>query len=65
MQLWRKVGFAEDIWTPVADGDAVPASGAIIVSAERWRAEREALIGRADPVGVSIAAGKEAVEQLG
>ncbi len=64
MALWRKGGFAEDIFTTVADGDALPASGAIVVSAPRWRAEREALIGRADPVGVSIAAGKDAVDQL-
>ena len=31
---------------------------------QRWSAEREALAGRADPVGVSIAAGKEAIDQL-
>lgn len=65
MPLWRKDGFAEDIWTHVADGEAVPTSGAIIVSAHRWRAEREALTDRVDPVGVSITAGKEAVDQLG
>jgi uncharacterized protein (DUF934 family) len=64
MALWRKDGFAEDIWATVADGDAIPASGAIVVSASRWRAEREALAGRADPVGVSIAASKDAVGQL-
>jgi phosphoadenosine phosphosulfate reductase len=64
MALWRRDGFAEDIWTPIADGDAIPPNGAIVVSAQRWNAEREALMGRADPVGVSIAAGKEAVEQL-
>ena len=65
MALWRKDGFAEDIWTNVADGEAIPASGAIVVSAQRWSAEREALINRAYPVGVSIAAGKGAVDQLG
>ena len=64
MALWRKDGFAEDIWTNVADGEAIPASGAIVVSAQRWSAEREALINRAYPVGVSIAAGKDAVDQL-
>ena len=48
----------------LADGDAVPPAGAIIVSAARWRRERDALRGRADPVGVVIAAGKEAIEQL-
>jgi uncharacterized protein (DUF934 family) len=64
MALWRKDGFAEDLWTHVADGEAIPASGAIIVSASRWGAERDALSGRADPVGVSIAAGKDAIDQL-
>ena len=64
MALWRDGGFAEDIWTRVADGETAPASGAIIVSAPRWRAEREALSKRADPVGVAIAAGKDAVTHL-
>ena len=64
MPLWRKDGFAEDLWTHVADGEAIPPAGAIIVSAARWTAEREALSGRADPVGVSIDAGKEAMDQL-
>jgi uncharacterized protein (DUF934 family) len=65
MALWRKEGFVEDIWTSLADGDAIPASGAIVVSAQRWRAEREALSARANPVGIAIVAGKDAVEQLG
>ena len=64
MPLWRKDGFVENVWTNVADGDALPPSGAIIVSALRWSAEREALTSRPDPVGVSIVAGKDAVEQL-
>ena len=64
MALWRKAGFTEDLWTSVADGDAIPTTGAIILSAQRWSAERAALIGRADPVGVSVAAGKDAVDQL-
>ena len=64
MALWRKDGFTEDLWTLVADGDSLPASGAIIVSASRWAIERDALSGRIDPVGVLIAAGKEAIDQL-
>jgi uncharacterized protein (DUF934 family) len=65
MALWRREGFVDNVWSEVADGDSVPASGAIVVSAKRWSAERETLSGRADPVGVSIAAAKEAVDQLG
>jgi uncharacterized protein (DUF934 family) len=64
MALWRRDGFLEDAWTTVADGDALPSAGAIIVSSGRWRAEREALQSRADPVGVAVAPGKEAYEQL-
>jgi uncharacterized protein (DUF934 family) len=64
MALWRREGFVEDVWTSLADGEAVPTSGAAIVSAQRWRAERERLSARADPVGVAIEAGKDAIEQL-
>jgi uncharacterized protein (DUF934 family) len=64
MALWRRGGIAENIWTRAADADALPPGGAIIVSAARWRAEREALSARADPVGVAIEPGKEAYEQL-
>jgi uncharacterized protein (DUF934 family) len=64
MALWRKDGFAEDLWTHLADGDSIPPAGVIIVSASRWAAERDALSARADPVGVLIAAGKEAIDQL-
>jgi uncharacterized protein (DUF934 family) len=64
MPLWRREGFVEDLWTRIADSEAIPESGPVIVSAQRWRAEREALATRADPVGVVIVAGKEAVDQL-
>jgi uncharacterized protein (DUF934 family) len=64
MALWRREGFVEDIWTNLADGEAAPPAGAIIVSAQRWRAEREALSARADPVSVAIEAGKDAIEHL-
>jgi phosphoadenosine phosphosulfate reductase len=64
MALWRRDGFAENIWTSVADGEALPSAGAIIVSATRWRGEREALSARGDPVGVAIAPGKDAHEHL-
>src|SRR5579883_2764531 len=64
MALWRPDGFADDVWIKLADGDAAPSAGAIIVSAARWRAEREAMSRRADPVGVAISPGKDADEQL-
>jgi uncharacterized protein (DUF934 family) len=64
MALWRDGGFAEDSWTFVDDAAAIPAAGAIIVSFARWGAERDVLAKRSEPVGVSIAAGKETLEQL-
>jgi uncharacterized protein (DUF934 family) len=64
MALWRAGGFAEDVWTKVADDAPAPASGTILVSLARWRREREALADRADLVGVEIVAGKDALEHL-
>lgn len=64
MQLWRRIGFVDDEWTFVADGDPLPATGGAIVSLKRWLAERDALEGRNAPVGVSVEAGAEAQEHL-
>jgi phosphoadenosine phosphosulfate reductase len=64
MALWRDGSFTENMWTTLAEGEPAPSTGAIIVPASRWRAEREALSQRAAPVGVAIAAGKDAVAQL-
>ena len=64
MALWRDGVFTENIWTTLAEGEPAPSTGAIIVPASRWRAERETLSQRAAPVGVAIAAGKDAVAQL-
>jgi len=64
MALWRAGGFVDNPWKALADGEPVPASGAIIVTAKRWRAEREALSLRADPVGVAISPGKSAEGEL-
>ena len=64
MALWRDGGFAEDSWGKLDDAEPAPATGGIIVSFARWSAERDALSARADPVGVAIAAGKDAPTQL-
>ena len=64
MALWRDGGFADDIWTTLDDSAAIPDRGAIVVSFARWSADKAALAARADPVGVAIAAGADAVEQL-
>ena len=64
MAVWRDGGFADDIWTTLDDAAPVPERGAIIVSFARWQADKATLRTRADPVGVAIAAGKDAVDQL-
>jgi uncharacterized protein (DUF934 family) len=64
MPIWRREGFVEDDWTFVADGDAAPNTGAIVVSLGRWLAERDALGGRQAPVGVAVEAGAAAQEHL-
>jgi phosphoadenosine phosphosulfate reductase len=64
MAVWRDGGFADDIWTTLDDAAPVPERGAIIVSFARWQADKATLRTRADPVGVSIAAGKDVVGEL-
>jgi uncharacterized protein (DUF934 family) len=64
MALWREDGFVENVWTEVADDAPLPATGGAIVSLARWRRERESLSQRAAPVGVEIAAGRDALEHL-
>lgn len=55
MPLLKRGEVVADPFVHVADDEALPASGAIIVSLERWQNEREALLARADAVGVRFA----------
>ena len=64
MALWRNGDFAENAWTTLADDAAIPANGAILVSLDRWRNERNNLSTRTAPVGVVVTAGKDALEHL-
>jgi uncharacterized protein (DUF934 family) len=64
MAFWREGGFFEDRWTSIRDGEAIPASGPVVVSFNRWRAERDQLKDRADPVGVALGPGKDAPDEL-
>lgn len=64
MAIWGENGFVDDEWKGLADAEAVPAAGAVIVSLPRWLSEREALAARAAPLGVEVAAGKDALEHL-
>jgi uncharacterized protein (DUF934 family) len=46
--------IAANDWTTLADDAALPASGKVIVSLKRWRAEGEALVASGLTVGVRI-----------
>lgn len=51
-----------DPWTPLADDAPLPAEGPIIVSLQRLRADREALLSRGAPLGVRLKSGELARE---
>lgn len=59
MALWKNGTFAEDAFRRVADDDTVGNSEAVIVSLERFRAERDELLARETPLGVLIAPGAD------
>jgi uncharacterized protein (DUF934 family) len=52
MALIRRGELVEDPYRRVGDEEPMPASGAVLVSFERWQAERER--DREDPVGVLL-----------
>jgi len=54
MGLVRDNELVADEFVHVADGAELPAKGPVIVSLERWQAERAALAARGFPVGVRL-----------
>ncbi len=48
--------LVRDTWRHVEDGEALPGDAPVIVSLERWRVERDALIRRDAPLGIRLAA---------
>lgn len=58
MQLIKNGEFIEDSFVAVGDEDTLP-DGPVIVSLERWQAEREALSARNTPLGVRLKSGQE------
>jgi len=56
--------IADDPFIMVADGEAVPPDGAVIVSFKRFMLEREALLARGAPLGVKLES-SESPEPLG
>jgi uncharacterized protein (DUF934 family) len=60
MALIRNGALVEgDPWRFFAEGEALPAGGAALVTAKRWAAERERLLGRNAPIGVKLEAGDQ------
>ena len=64
MPIIKNGQWTENPWTNLADEDAMPANGAVIVSLKRFRAERDVLLGRRGPVGVRLKS-DELAKELG
>jgi phosphoadenosine phosphosulfate reductase len=54
MPLIKDGHRTEDVWVRIADEASLPDSAPVIVSLDRWSREREALVSRNGPVGVSL-----------
>jgi uncharacterized protein (DUF934 family) len=54
MPLLKGGTLADDHWQRLADDTPVPAEGAVLVSLDRFQAERTALLARPAPLGVSL-----------
>jgi uncharacterized protein (DUF934 family) len=56
MAIVKNDALVEDPYVDAsADGDRLPPSGPVIVSLERWRQERDALLARGAPLGLKLA----------
>lgn len=51
-EIWKDGAFAEDHWVVIADGEDIPTDRPVLVSLDRWRADRDGLAGRNAPVGL-------------
>jgi uncharacterized protein (DUF934 family) len=51
-----------DPWTLLIEGDAIPESGAVLVSLKRWQSDRERLLTRSDPVGIVLESNENAAD---
>ena len=56
MPLIKNRALSEDTWLTLVDESSVPQRGAVIVGFDRWRAEREALLARRQPLGIRLRA---------
>ncbi len=54
MALIKNGALTDDPWITVEDDTPVPGDTRVLVSLERWQAEREELIGRNCPIGIVL-----------
>lgn len=54
MPLIKDGGLADDPWVSLADDAETPPEGPVIVTLARWRADRDRLAGRNQPLGVRL-----------
>lgn len=64
MPLVKDNSIIEDSWIHIADGEDAPLDAAIIVSADRWLADRASLVHRNGAVGVRLR-NDQSPEELG
>jgi uncharacterized protein (DUF934 family) len=55
MALLRRDRIVTDRWTKLQDGETIPANGAVIVSLDRWRHDRLALLESGCDLGITLA----------
>jgi uncharacterized protein (DUF934 family) len=55
--IWRGSAFHTDAWAKAADGEPLPDTP-VILSKERWLADRDRLAGRNAPLGLQIEPGE-------
>ena len=54
MRIIRQRRIVDDSWVHAGDDDPVPPDGDVLVSLERWRSERPALLARSGRLGVRL-----------
>jgi uncharacterized protein (DUF934 family) len=54
MALIKDGKLASSPFVDVSAAEAIPSSGAIVVSVEQWQAHREALLARGTPLGIKL-----------
>jgi uncharacterized protein (DUF934 family) len=62
MPLIKEGRLAADPWVLVPDGEPLPEQGPVIVSLGRWRAERDSLRARTEPLGIRLKSSEHAKE---